>query len=83
MRCTEAVQSVKEHMQQGTDNRAAGELEGQRSAARDLKDAPIWAALRGKDLGRSADFSCVAERKNGTVHAVPFTRKIIKRIIFY
>ena len=31
------------------------------------------AALRGKDLGRSADFSCVAERKNGTVHAVPFT----------
>ena len=31
------------------------------------------AALRGKDLGRSADFSCVAARKNGTVQAVPFT----------
>ena len=38
---TGAVQSVKEHVQQGADKRAAGELEGQRFAARDLKDAPI------------------------------------------
>ena len=40
MRCTEAVQSVKEHVQQGADKRAAGELEGARPASNTINRRP-------------------------------------------
>ena len=35
------IQSVKEHVQQGADKRAAGELEGQRSGGAVVNDMPV------------------------------------------